>query len=42
MFTFLLSILTQFFTFVGYIKNGAYPNALSIEEEEYWVDKLLN
>ena len=42
MFQFIIGLLSQFFTFVGYIKNGAYPNALTIEEEEYWVDKLLN
>lgn len=42
MFQFLINILSQFFTFVGYIKNGAYPNALTLEEEQYWVDKLLN
>jgi len=39
---FIIGLLSQFFTFVGYVKNGAYPNALSLEEEEYWVDKLLN
>lgn len=41
MLDFIFKLFSDLSLFVGFIKNGAYPNPLSNEDEEYWVDKYL-
>ena len=41
MLDFIIEFFTQLSTFIGYVKNGVYPQTLTKQEEEYWVDELL-
>lgn len=42
MFNFILEVLKEISTFIGYLKNGAYPLPLSKEEEDYYINELFN
>lgn len=42
MLNFILDMLKEVSVFVGYLKNNAYPLALTKEEEDYFVNELTN
>ncbi|HHU28866.1 TPA: RNA polymerase sporulation sigma factor SigK [bacterium] len=41
MLDFILEFFTQLSAFIGFVRNGVYPQTLTKQEEEYWVDELL-
>lgn len=42
MFDFLIQVLEELSYFVGYIKNNAYPEPLNEDDEQYYLNQLLN
>ena len=42
MLDFIFEMIKEVSVFVGYLKNNAYPLALSKEEEEFFVNQLIN